>query len=137
MPPTPPDGFAPHTRCSPVTAPWEPIFRRVREGSFALGFVIGPAHCNARGFLHGGVIAALADNAMGLTYVTALGEGRSALTLSLTTDFVGVGHPGQWLEIAPRLIKAGRSIGFVDALISADDAPIARASATFKAVDHG
>jgi acyl-coenzyme A thioesterase PaaI-like protein len=26
-------------------------------------------HCNSRGFVHGGVIAALADNAMGLSFV--------------------------------------------------------------------
>jgi uncharacterized protein (TIGR00369 family) len=128
------DGFLPHTRSSPVTAPWEPIFARIAPGSYALGLVIRQAHCNGRGFLHGGVIAALADNAMGLTFVSARTDGLSAVTLSLTTDYVGSARPDQWLEITPRLIKAGASIGFVDALVTADDAVIARANAVFKAV---
>ncbi len=71
---------------------------------------------------------------MGLTYVSTLSDRRSAVTLSLTTDYAGIGQHGQWLEINPRVIKAGASIGFVDALISADGCVIARASATFKAV---
>ena len=47
-------------------------------------------------------------------------------------------HPvaaiGQWLQIEPRVIKAGKSIGFVDALITSEGETIARASATFKAI---
>lgn len=135
IPDTPiPDGFAPHTRKSPVTAPWEPLFAAQAPGSYRLGLRIASAHCNGRGFLHGGVIAALADNAMGLTYVAALQDGRSAVTIGLTLDYVGIGALGQWLEIGPRLIKSGKTLGFVDALIEADGQIIARANATFKAV---
>lgn len=130
----PPEGFVPHTRKSAVTDPWEPLFAKASPGSFALGCVISAAHCNGRGFLHGGVIAALADNAMGLTCVSAEPDAKSALTVSLALDYVGVGQIGQWLEIAPRLIKAGRSLMFADALVTADGATIARASASFKAV---
>ena len=87
--------------------------------------------------MHGGVIAALADNAMGLSYglaARAAGiELTSAVTVSLTVDYAASGQVGQWLLIAPRIIKAGRNMGFVDALITADGAPIARASATFRA----
>lgn len=131
---SPPEGFVPHDRKSAVTDPWEPLFARRDADGVSLGCVIGPQHCNGRGFLHGGVIAALADNAMGLTYVAAQPEARGALTVSLSLDYAGVGQQGQWLEIVPRLIKAGRTIGFVDALVRADGAVIARASATFKAV---
>ena len=129
-----PEGFSPHARSSPVTSPWEPIYARPNGEGFALGVTIAPPHCNGRGFLHGGVIAALADNAMGLAYVAAQPEAHSALTLSLSVDYAGVGRQGEWLEITPRLIRAGRSIGFVDALITANGAVIARANASFKAV---
>lgn len=126
-----PEGFAPHFRQSPVTNPWEPLFSR-REGDMVqLGLTIAEAHCNSRGFLHGGVIAALADNAMGLSYVAAAGS-SGAVTVGLQVDYAGTGRIGQWLHIAPRLIKAGKSMGFVDALISADAVVIARASATFR-----
>jgi uncharacterized protein (TIGR00369 family) len=126
-----PDGFAPHTRSSPVTAPWEPIFARVGD-SFELGLLIAAAHCNGRGMLHGGVTAALADNAMGLTYARALGAAGGVVTIGLTVDYAASGRPGQWLQITPRLLRDGKSMGFVDALITADGGLIARASATFR-----
>lgn len=135
-----PEGFAPHTRKSPVTDPWEPLYARRAAGVVELGVRLGPNHCNSRGLIHGGVIAALADNAMGLSF----GETRrmqgseltgGAVTIGLAVDFVGAGKVGQWLTISPRVVKAGRSMGFVDALVTADDQIVARASATFRVVD--
>ena len=62
-----PDGFAPHDRSSPLTAPWEPIYARREPDRLRLGLEIRTEHTNSRGLLHGGLIAALADNAMGLS----------------------------------------------------------------------
>jgi len=137
-----PEGFAAHGRHSAVTEPWEPLFARVVDGSYRIGFTVGPPHCNGRGFLHGGVIAAIADNAMGLTYGIALeamaGRDGSAsargsiVTLGLAVDYVATARTGAWFEVQPRLLNAGRSTGFVDALLLADDAVVARANATFR-----
>lgn len=63
----PPEGFAPHFRKSLVTDAWEPLFSRRVDGSVQIGLRLADKHCNSGGFLHGGVIAALADNAMGLS----------------------------------------------------------------------
>jgi acyl-coenzyme A thioesterase PaaI-like protein len=71
---TAPEGFAPHFRKSPVTEPWEPLYSKTSADGVEIGLTIAPEHCNSRGFLHGGVIAALADNAMGLSF----GEVRTA-----------------------------------------------------------
>lgn len=137
MPEPAPDGFEPHFKHSRVTDPWEPLFSRRLADTVQIGVWLREAHCNSRGFVHGGVIAALADNAMGLSYgVAAKAAGielTSAVTVSLTVDYAASGQVGQWLLIAPRVIKAGRNMGFVDALITADGATIARASATFRA----
>ena len=62
-----PDGFAPHFRASPLTAPWEPLFSRRTADSVMIGLRIREVHCNSRGFVHGGLISAIADNAMGLS----------------------------------------------------------------------
>jgi hypothetical protein len=35
-----PPGFAAHTRTSPLTAPWEPIFARETDGALVLGLFI-------------------------------------------------------------------------------------------------
>jgi uncharacterized protein (TIGR00369 family) len=129
----PPEGFTKHDRKSAVTDPWEPIWVRRLEGSVQLAVRISPAHCNSRGFLHGGVIASLTDNAMGLS----LGQvtGSSGVTVSLTVDYVHSATPGQWLQIEPRVIRAGGKLGFVDALVTADGETIARANATFRIVN--
>ena len=129
-----PADFALHTRSSAVTKPWEPIYAGPREGSFRLGLVIGEAHANSRGMLHGGVIAALADNAMGLTLGHAMGGTQRFVTTALAIDYFGSGQPGQWLEIVPRVVGMGKASGVVDAIVSADGVPIARANATFRAV---
>lgn len=133
-----PEGFAPHPRKSPVTEPWEPIHAAAEPGGpVRLGLVVGPQHANARGFLHGGVVAALADNAMGLSLAMAMDpkpEG-GLLTVSLTLDYLGAGRVGEWLEVRPRVLRAKGGLGFVDALVTADEATIARASATFRALE--
>jgi uncharacterized protein (TIGR00369 family) len=128
----PPDGFAPHFKTSPVTAPWEPLYSRRGERSVEMGLWLRQAHCNSRGFVHGGVIAALADNAMGLSCVACQPGVKGALTVSLGVDYVATAKLGQWLLIAPRVIKAGGTLGFADALVTADGEAIARANATFR-----
>ena len=128
----PPEGFAPHFKSSLVTAPWEPLYSRRGERSVEIGLWLREAHCNSRGFVHGGVIAALADNAMGLSCAACLPGAKGALTVSLNVDYVATAKLRQWLQIVPRVIKAGGTLGFADALITADGETIARASATFR-----
>ena len=135
-----PDGFVPHFKKSRVTDPWEPLYSRTLLAAVQIGVRLREEHCNSRGFVHGGVIAALADNAMGLSFwqVTKAGaEGnrelpKGAVTVSLNIDYATTANTGQWLQIEPRVIRAGRSMDFVDALITADGTVIARASATFR-----
>lgn len=128
----PPEGFAPHFRQSPVTNAWEPLFSRRIDGVVQIGFWLRDAHCNSRGLLHGGVIAALADNAMGLSCGSSLETKHGLLTVSLTVDYAGTARIGQWLQIEPRVLKAGKSMAFADALVTADGTIVARASATFR-----
>jgi uncharacterized protein (TIGR00369 family) len=128
-----PAGFALHARSSPATKPWEPIYASAEGGVFRLAVHIADAHCNSRGGLHGGVIATLADNAMGLTLSLAHGGASGGIvTTTLSVDYVGAAKIGQWLTITPRLVKSGRRSGVVDALITADGETVARANASFR-----
>lgn len=133
---TPPEGFAPHHRKSPLTDPWEPLFARTLADRTVLGLEVGPPHTNSRGFLHGGLIAALADNAMGLSCGVVLrGAGIAAsglVTVSLTVDYVGRAELGQWLAFDTTFVHTGRTLCFAEAEITADGDCIARARATFR-----
>ena len=68
-----PEGFEPHFRKSPFTDPWEPLYSRRGEKSVAIGLRLAKPHTNSRGLIHGGLIASLADNAMGYSCSQALG----------------------------------------------------------------
>ena len=132
-----PEGYAPHTRKSPLTDPWEPLYSKVVDGVLLLGVRIRQAHCNGRGFAHGGLISALADSAMGHSVVGVIRQrggspSSAAVTVTLTLDFLDSGQIGQWLEVVPRVLRAGNSLGFADCLVLADGQPIARGSATFR-----
>jgi acyl-coenzyme A thioesterase PaaI-like protein len=131
----PPPGFAAHSRTSPLTAPWEPIFARETEGALILGVFIREAHCNSRGFAHGGLIGALADNAMGLSCGRRLGGAARLVTVSLSVDFLGRAQIGQWLEFDTVFVKPGGTLCFAQAFVTADGQPCARADAVFRVLD--
>ncbi len=134
-----PEGYFPHFRKSPVTQPWEPIYACEAGDRLKLGVRVRPEHCNSRSMPHGGFLAALADNAMGLSVgvrMAAAGYPAARLvTVSLTMDYLGSAGVGQWLEFDPDFVKLGRSICFTEATVRADGTPVARARATFKLLE--
>jgi len=129
-----PDGFEPLFRKSPLTEPWEPLYQKKTERSVIIGLRLARPHTNGRGLIHGGLIAALSDNAMGYSCGQATGWTTSYVTISLTVDFVGSANIGQWLAIESDVIKTGSTICFAQSLIKADGVVIARASGTFRVV---
>ncbi|HTV68136.1 MAG TPA: PaaI family thioesterase [Rhizobiaceae bacterium] len=129
-----PDGFEPHFRKSPFTEPWEPLYSRTNAKSVSMGLRLATAHTNARGLIHGGLIASLADNAMGYSCAQATGWMTSYVTVSLSVDYVGSAGIGQWLEVDCEVIRTGSTLCFAQCLIKANDAVIARANATFRVV---
>lgn len=127
-----PEGFEPHFRKSPLTDPWEPIYSRRTPEAVLLGLRLADPHTNSRGFAHGGLISALADNAMGLSCGAQLGmKAPGLVTVSLSVDFMGRAEVGQWLEVSTGFVKTGRAICFAQCFISADGKPVAKAAATF------
>ena len=125
------EGFALHRRRSPLTAPWEPIYARETDNAFILGLRLAEPHTNSRGLAHGGLVAALADNAMGLSCARRYPEPPALVTVTLNVDYLGAARLGQWLEWATTFVHAGRSTAFASLLVIADGAPCAKASATF------
>ena len=86
----------------------------------------------ARGFVHGGLISALADNAMGLSCRRTLAADGALVTVSLVLDFLASAFKGQWLEFDTVFVKPGSTLCFAQAFVTADGTPCARASAVFR-----
>jgi uncharacterized protein (TIGR00369 family) len=129
-----PEGFEPHFRKSPLTDPWEPIYSRQTADAVILGLRLAKPHTNSRGLIHGGLIAALADNAMGLSCGAKLSGGPRLVTVSLAVDFVGSAAIGQWLAVESEVIKTGGTLCVAQCRVTADGAVIARANGTFRVV---
>jgi uncharacterized protein (TIGR00369 family) len=129
-----PEGFERQSRPSPLTEPWEPIYSKLTPDAIILGLRLARPHTNARGFAHGGLIAALADKAMGHSCGRKMRGATSLVTVSMSVDFISSGQIGQWLTIETDVIKTGTTICFAQCFAKADDVVIARANATFRVV---
>lgn len=133
---TAPEGFQPHYRKSPLTDPWEPLYAHKAEDRVVLGLTVANPHTNSRGFLHGGLIAALADNAMGLSCGAVLArdgvQSSGLVTVSLSVDYMGKAEIGDWLAFDTEFVRTGRTLCFAGAAVTANGAAIARAHATFR-----
>ena len=131
-----PAGFA------PLEAPGEfldhvgPVFVRDAGGpSPVLGLRLARRHLNVAGSAHGGLLATLADSALGRAIHASIdGEGRPA-TVSLTTDFLGPGAEGDWIEAHTEVERAGGNLAFADCSLRCDGREIVRARAVFAILD--
>jgi uncharacterized protein (TIGR00369 family) len=129
-----PEGFEPHSRMSPLTDPWEPIYSRRTADAVIIGLRLATPHTNSRGLIHGGLIASLADIAMGHSCGVKLGGGARLVTVGLAVDFTGTAQIGQWLSVESQVIKTGGTLCFVQSLVTADGVVIARANGTFRVI---
>jgi uncharacterized protein (TIGR00369 family) len=101
----------------------------------SLGLRLATPHTNARGFVHGGLIAALTDKAMGHSCGHKMRGAHSLVTVSMSIDFISSAQIGQWLTVETDVIRTGSTICFAQCLVKADDAVIARANGTFRVVN--
>jgi uncharacterized protein (TIGR00369 family) len=129
-----PQGFELQSRRSPLTDPWEPIYSRQTPDALVLGLRLATAHTNARGFAHGGLIAALTDKAMGHSCTYKMGGTHSLVTVNMSIDFISSAQIGQWLTVETDVIKTGSTLCFAQCSVKADDGIIARANGTFRVV---
>ena len=126
----PPD-FTPLARTSPVLELIGPLYTRGEGGDRVLGLHAQDKHCNSRGTVHGGILATLADVALG--YAMALGSDppRRLVTANLSLDYAGSAKAGDWLEVHVDIQKQGSRLSFANCYILVDGARIVRASAVF------
>ena len=91
-----PPGFRELTEASGFAAANGPWFEKIENGRAIRGFLPGAQHANALGIVHGGMLAAFLDSAMGTAVFHALD--RRAVTVRLTLDYLGPARVGDWLQ---------------------------------------
>jgi uncharacterized protein (TIGR00369 family) len=101
-----------------------------QPGQAEVAFEAGSEHVNLQGLVHGGMLATLADTAMGLAVRTVLEPGRRHVTVQLGVEFLSPGRRGR-IVARGRTVKIGRQLGFAEAdVVDAGGHLLARARAT-------
>jgi uncharacterized protein (TIGR00369 family) len=126
-----PPGFGPLFRSSPVIDLIGPVYSKGEGAGLVLGLRVEQKHCNMRGTLHGGILATLADIALGYTIAFSTQPPTGLVTANLTLDFAGTAKIGDWLETKVDVQKKGSRLAFANCYISAGESRIVRASAVF------
>jgi uncharacterized protein (TIGR00369 family) len=91
-----------------------PIWRRGDGEKLRFGFTVAPKHLNRAGNLHGGMLMTVADQSMAMTARVATG-GKSHATIELNIQFVGGVKLGEFVESRPEVVRATRSLVFMQA----------------------
>jgi len=126
-----PEGFKPLFRTSPYIELVGPLYSRGEGASLAIGLRAERKHCNMRGTVHGGVLATLADIALGYAMAFASTPPTGLVTANLTLDYAGAAREGDWLQASVDIQKQGSRLAFANCYITRGDERIVRASAVF------
>lgn len=128
-----PRGFRALTRLSPFNAMVGPLYaRRRRARPLSIGLRIERKHTNSRGICHGGVLATLADLALGYAMHDQLKAEAGFVTAHLAIDYAGAARVGDWIESEVEIQRVGGRLAFANCyLVTGEGRRIVRASAIF------
>jgi uncharacterized protein (TIGR00369 family) len=102
-----------------------------RPGAVTLRLDLAEHHLNVQGLAHGGVLATLADAAMGLSVRSALEPGRRHVTIEMGVHYLRAVRRGT-VQASGRAIRVGREIAYAEADVAdVTGRLLARASGTY------
>ena len=108
-----------------------PLWHRLVDGHYEYALIAQDKHHNRRGLVQGGVLMTFADRTCGMTARHVTGRHTMA-TIQLDVHFVEAGKIGETLVSRPRVVRATRSLIFVNTEVTVDRRCIAMASGVFK-----
>ena len=112
-----------HWNHDPYETQSGPFFmRREKDGSYLSAFRAEAKHMNGAGSKHGGCLMTLADYALFAIANDEL-DGAMAVTMNLSSDFLGGIKPGALVEARGEVTRGGGKTIFVRGLITGDGRP--------------
>ncbi|MEU5881803.1 PaaI family thioesterase [Spirillospora sp. NPDC047279] len=85
-------------------------FMRDPDDPLRAGFVVEGAKTNARGFLHAGTIATIADVVIGHALAVQSDPPVPLVTVNLSCDLVGAARSGEWVDVTVTPTRVGRRL---------------------------
>lgn len=116
------DGFVAHVG---------PFWAKEAGDVTRLGFIADDRHRNRGGNVQGGMIATLADRAMGQAGRTETGE-LPHVTIQLDMHYLDATRIGEFVEARSRVVRRTRHLLFIDAEILANGRLVAEARGIWK-----
>jgi uncharacterized protein (TIGR00369 family) len=129
-----PEGFKPRRFGDGFIAVNGPLYVKKLERGILLGFRVEARHCNPMGICHGGMISTFCDMLLPISaHYLSDDLGRRFLpTINLQVDFLAPSPKGVWVQGEAQLLRATRSMVFMQGLVTADGQSVARVSGIFK-----
>lgn len=132
---TVPEGFIPSDLIEGFLVHVGPLYMRPtpdQSASFLLAFRAEAQHVNRFGVVHGGMLATLADTAIGTNLARTGGNTiETTLTLNLTLDYIAAARIDDWIEAHVVLTKERGKVRFGQCEMRCNDRLLVRASAVF------
>ena len=133
----PPRGFRLIPRLSPFNSLVGPLYlKKPRGAPVSIGLRIEGKHMNSRGICHGGVLATLADLALGYAIHGKSGGTAAFVTAHLAVDYAGAAREGDWVESKVEIQRIGSRLAFANCYLMCGGRGIVRASAIFARSDR-
>lgn len=98
------------------------------EGNI-LALNIQDRHTNMHGFVHGGMLATLADCALG-QYIAKQAQ-SPVVTVQMSVDYLNPVKSGDWLEAQVSIDKKGRGLVYATCLLKVKNQLVFKANAVF------
>ena len=129
-----PAGFEPVQRIQPHSFGGlvGPFYARRADGELSLGLRIEERHLNSRGTCHGGLLATMADIALGYACAEANREGKNFVTIDLSVEYLAAARAGDWLHSEVRVLNADTRTASATGHLCVGEVQIARISANFR-----
>jgi acyl-coenzyme A thioesterase PaaI-like protein len=144
-----PEGFERVKTGTPFVDLAGPFYFKEEGSVVAIGLLVEEKHCNSAGPAHGGLIATMADIALGnsIGHASISAEEREMwrstgqlprqpvprVTVSMSCDYSGSAKLGDWIEMHVDIQRLGKSLSFANAYLdSIGGDRIARASGVYR-----
>lgn len=111
-----------------------PLYMTKRDENVVVGLRMEQRHANAVASMHGGMLLTLVDTALTLAAMKAAPKGQYAVTSTLTSDFIAPARLGDWVEAEVEVLRAGRSVIYLQCMVRAEGKLLLRSSASFQVV---
>ena len=108
-----------------------PIWTKREDEGRVVAFVAEARHLNRSGIVHGGMLMAFADQALGMASTQASG-GRRQVTVQLDTHFMGAVREGDFVEARCAVLRQTRSLLFMTGTLTVGDQIVSTSRGVWK-----